>query len=357
MALQEQYDTALLGILQNEGSLANFIDVIMGFLYRRTDFYRIMKSKEDKLGFPEGIAVQHVLRAYQKYADKAKKDEEKRQKLIEAKQRLKEQKMGAITEEAEEQNGDEVSSPKPQDTPNEPCLPQVAEEVTVDTGQGDHGQEEMAEAAGDVNMEEQDEDLEQTRMQKIFQSNPESYNGAIRDRYSWTQSITDLDVRVKVPNFILKGRDVKVDIQKKHLHVAFRDPDGMMVDVINEDLTWDINKQESIWTLVPGQHVHINLEKVQERWWEAVLVGEPKISTRKIDPSRPITDLDEEAQSKVGEMMYNEQRKRMGLPTSEEQKVNDMLKKAWDAEGSPFKGQPFDPSKINVSGNTMTFNN
>jgi len=26
-----------------------------------------------------------------------------------------------------------------------------------------------------------------------------------------------------------------------------------------------------------------------------------------------------------------------------------MLAKAWDAEGSPFKGQPFDPSKVNVS--------
>jgi hypothetical protein len=26
------------------------------------------------------------------------------------------------------------------------------------------------------------------------------------------------------------------------------------------------------------------------------------------------------------------------------------LKKAWDAEGSPFKGQPFDPSKLNLSG-------
>jgi len=27
-----------------------------------------------------------------------------------------------------------------------------------------------------------------------------------------------------------------------------------------------------------------------------------------------------------------------------------MLKKAWDAEGSPFKGQPFDPSKLNLQG-------
>ena len=36
------------------------------------------------------------------------------------------------------------------------------------------------------------------RLQKEFQANPESYNGAVRDNYSWSQSITDTDVRVTV---------------------------------------------------------------------------------------------------------------------------------------------------------------
>ena len=36
------------------------------------------------------------------------------------------------------------------------------------------------------------------RLQKEFQDNPESYNGAVRDNYSWSQSITDTDIRVKV---------------------------------------------------------------------------------------------------------------------------------------------------------------
>ena len=61
------------------------------------------------------------------------------------------------------------------------------------------------------------------------------------------------------------------------------------------------------------------MEKVQERWWEAVLITESHISVRKIDPSRPITDLDDQAQAKIGEMMYNEQQKRLGLPQSHEQ--------------------------------------
>lgn len=64
--------------------------------------------------------------------------------------------------------------------------------------------------------------------------------------------------------------------------------------------------------------MQISMEKVQERWWEALLEGEPKISTRKIDPSRPITDLGDEEQAKIAEMMYNERQKRLGLPQSHE---------------------------------------
>ena len=39
------------------------------------------------------------------------------------------------------------------------------------------------------------------------------------------------------------------------------------------------------------------------------------------------------------------------------QKVHDVLSQAWNAEGSPFKRQTFDPSKINVGqGGIVTIN-
>ena len=34
-SMNEKYDTALIGILQNEGQIAKFLDVLLGFLYRR----------------------------------------------------------------------------------------------------------------------------------------------------------------------------------------------------------------------------------------------------------------------------------------------------------------------------------
>ena len=30
--------------------------------------------------------------------------------------------------------------------------------------------------------------------------------------------------------------------------------------------------------------------------------------------------------------------------------MQETLKKAWDADGSPFKGTPYDPSLVNTSG-------
>ena len=54
------------------------------------------------------------------------------------------------------------------------------------------------------------------REQKSFQSRPETYNGAERDLYSWTQTISDLDVRIKV----------KLDSDKILLIIIFDDLDS-----------------------------------------------------------------------------------------------------------------------------------
>jgi hypothetical protein len=46
-----------------------------------------------------------------------------------------------------------------------------------------------------------------------------------------------------------------------------------------------------------------------------VLTSEPKINVRKIDASRPMTDLDDEAQAKIEEMMLNERQRKDGITT------------------------------------------
>lgn len=47
------------------------------------------------------------------------------------------------------------------------------------------------------------------RTQETFQCDPDSYNGAVRENYSWSQDYTDVEVRVLVPETVVKGRQVK----------------------------------------------------------------------------------------------------------------------------------------------------
>ena len=58
-------------------------------------------------------------------------------------------------------------------------------------------------------------------------------------------------------------------------------------------------------------------------------------------------DYDAETQGAIRKIMFDQHQKRLGKPTSEEMKNEEMLRKAWDAEGSPFKGTPFDPKMVN----------
>ncbi|XP_064228068.1 nudC domain-containing protein 3-like isoform X2 [Aotus nancymaae] len=87
----ELYDQALLGILQHVGNVQDFLRVLFGFLYRKTDFYRLLRHPSDRMGFPPGAAQALVLQVFKTFDHMARQDDEKRRQELEEKIRRKEE--------------------------------------------------------------------------------------------------------------------------------------------------------------------------------------------------------------------------------------------------------------------------
>lgn len=69
-----------------------------------------------------------------------------------------------------------------------------------------------------------------------------------------------------------------------------------------------------------------------------------------IESVKRVEDFDAATQAHIRKMMFDQQQKLKGEKTSEDIEKEELLKKAWNAEGSPFAGTPFDPSLVSLQG-------
>jgi len=142
--------------------------------------------------------------------------------------------------------------------------------------------------------------------------------------YKWRQELGEVDIVVPVPKGT-RGKDLNVVIQKKKLSVGLKGKEKIM----DGELCKEIKVEDSTWTLEDQEAVHIHLEKLnKQQWWENVLTHHPKIDTTKIQPENSkLSDLDGETRGMVEKMMFDNQQKQMGKPTSDELKKMEVLKK------------------------------
>ncbi|KAK7430930.1 hypothetical protein QQZ08_002458 [Neonectria magnoliae] len=149
--------------------------------------------------------------------------------------------------------------------------------------------------------------------------------------YKWAQTIGDLNVTFTVPGN-LKSRDLVISIKKQSLYAGIKGQDP----IIKGDLPHTVLVDDSTWTLTANANgtktVEIQLDKVNKmEWWAHVVTDAPKIDVSKIQPdSSKLSDLDGQTRGMVEKMMFDQQQKERGLPTSDEQSRADILKKFQD---------------------------
>ncbi|XP_048575430.1 nudC domain-containing protein 3 isoform X2 [Nematostella vectensis] len=333
MAATSQYDNVFLGILQNCTEIKPFLEAIFSFLARRTDFFRVMTSESDKMGFPPGVAENMVRSPVNEGPSSGAMHEEAIPVGVEST-------VEVTTSEEQEETGSTTA-------------------VTSNTSTS------SSDAAG-TDMERQQNDVSpsfkntssstQDESKGLLPgTQPDCYNGAALEDYVWAQTIHDIDIKVPVPSCVKKARDVGVEIKNSSLKVFLKGsvpPDDLKKGstiLVDGQLQRHVKCEECMWSLEPGKCVAINLEKTEERFWTTVIKGDPEIDRTKIDTTRDIHDFDEQTQTDYEQVMYDYRQKQMGKPTVKEQQTHEMLKKAWNAKGSPFAGTPFDPSKLNIS--------
>ena len=145
-----------------------------------------------------------------------------------------------------------------------------------------------------------------------------------------------------------KSKDLDVTLESKRI-TARRRADGTVL--IEGEFYDDVRVDDSTWSIEEGEKLILNLEKSCENIWKTVIKGDAEIDASKVENTKKLDDFDDETQGALRKIVYEQNRKAQGLPTTEEEKQIEMLKNAWDAEGSPFKGTPFDLSKLGFAGN------
>ena len=271
-----------------EGNLILFLDSFFGFLYRQSDFFQEKSNQASVVGLHPAQNKNLLLAVFNKWDKFAKSEADNDHKLA-----LREVPI-AVREEVVE------SRPK-----------------------------------------EQDNEGEMKKTKSVSKNEDHLVNGADLGHYKWSQTQSDIEVIIPVIEDIRKGKDVKVTCTTDSIKIQSMISMGGRDDILVEGkLFSSVKASELMWNLIPGSQVVLHLEKRNHTVWPKLLLSEENSVI--LNNCEGFQELSESDRMAVEYAM-----KKNSIKEKEDQaQLNDLLKTAWNQEGSPFKGTPFDPSKI-----------
>lgn len=249
-------DAALKQILdESEGSDVKFLDTIFSFVRRNTDFL-------DKVGSEKrvtSIAKRHCDAKVKALAAKKKKEE--------------------------------------------PAAPAVSTPVPTPT------------AATIEEVSDDDEEKKEEAEEKTEKKKPPPGNGGTTDKYTWTQTLEEVVVLIRVPPD-LTSKTLLVDLQDNNVKIASKVGDKAVI--LSGEWHKTILTTTATWTLEPADKEAKLLtlyipKKEKMNWWNCVLKGDPTIDTQAVEPENSkLDDLDSSTRQTVEKMMFDQRQKQMG---------------------------------------------
>jgi hypothetical protein len=121
-------------------------------------------------------------------------------------------------------------------------------------------------------------------------------NGGTTDKYIWTQSLGEVEVRVAVPEGTTT-KMLKVDLTNNKLSISIKGGPTVCEGAWHKRIIVD----DSLWTLEDNKEVVLTLTKDNKmEWWKTVLQGDAEINTQKVQPENSkLGDLDAETRQTV----------------------------------------------------------
>jgi len=308
-----QFDPMMLQMAQQVAQMADgenpielLLDLYFGFLRRKTDFFD-----------EPGRCHDAVLGAYQRQADIVNKAQRstaavasKKAKEAQAALLAKQDREAATQQQQKEEDEARRARVKQAELDRalaeQNCLADGTPKITEITSDGDG-----------------DEDDDDALAPGTIAPNPG--NGGDANHHAWTQTLQDVDVRIRVP-VGTTAKQIVCDIHKKHLRFGLKGEPTLMID---SDFYNEVRVDDCFWTLEDKTTVSLTLSKANDmEWWTRVCVCDPEIDTKKVAPENSnLSDLDGDTRATVEKMMYDQRQKQLGLPTADEQAKQDTMAK------------------------------